>query len=176
MGEDAGYIELTDINGKGPYIYKAHHLHMHSPAEHKINGEQHDLEMHIVHELVDGPDKDNYREQLAVVGIILKASEESHPFVQKLRAEDLGDIDNINFKELFGTLSGVGKGFYHYKGSLTTPPCTDIVNWNVYSEVLPISSQHLKHFVGCWHDHNHGHGNFRECQPLHGRKVVRNFL
>jgi carbonic anhydrase len=148
---------------------------MHSPAEHKINGAHHDLEMHIVHELIDGPSYETYKEQLAVVGIILRVAEESHPFVQKLRAEDLGNIETINFAEMFGTLNGKGHGFYHYKGSLTTPPCTDIVNWNVYSEVLPISKQHLKHFVECWHDHNCGHHNFRECQPLYGRRVVRNF-
>lgn len=150
-------------------------MHMHSPAEHKINGAHHDLEMHIVHELMDGPSHQTYKEQLAVVGIILKISEESHPFVAKLRAEDFGEIEKINFSEMFDTLNGQGRGFYHYKGSLTTPPCTDIVNWNVYSEVLPITKKDLNGFVNAWHDHNCGHGNFRNCQPLYGRRVVRNF-
>lgn len=131
--------------------------------------------MHIVHELIDGPDHETYKEQLAVVGILLKVAEESHHFVQKLRSEDLGHIENINFRELFGTLDGKNQGFYHYKGSLTTPPCTDIVNWNIYSEVLPISEKHLKHFTDCWHEHNCGHHNYRVIQPLYGRRVVRNF-
>lgn len=61
---------------------------MHSPAEHKINGEQYDLEMHIVHELMDGPNHETYKEQLAVVGIIFKKAEESHPFVKKLNTKD----------------------------------------------------------------------------------------
>ena len=43
---------------------------MHAPAEHKIDGKQFDLEMHIVHELIDGPDHETYKEQLAVVGIV----------------------------------------------------------------------------------------------------------
>jgi len=148
---------------------------MHSPAEHKINGVHHDLEMHIVHELIDGPSYETYKEQLAVVGIILKLADESHPFVRKLNTEDFGNIDKINFAEMFGTLNGQGHGFYHYKGSLTTPPCTDIVNWNVYSEVLPVTKKDLNNFVEAWHDHNCGHANFRECQPLYGRRVVRNF-
>lgn len=76
-------------------------MHMHGPSEHKIDGQQHDLEMHIVHELIDGPDHETYKEQLAVVGIIFKKAEESHPFVKKLRSEDLGHIENINFNELF---------------------------------------------------------------------------
>jgi len=131
--------------------------------------------MHIVHELIDGPSFEIYKEKLAVVGIILKIGEESHPFVKKLRSEDLGNIEKINFTEIFGELNGKGHGFYHYKGSLTTPPCTDIVNWNVYSEVLPIQKEHLNQLVGYWKDFNCGHQNFRDCQPLYGRRVVRNF-
>lgn len=38
---------------------------------------------------------------------------------------------------------GAEPGFYHYKGSLTSPPCADIVNWIVHSEVLPIKEAHL---------------------------------
>lgn len=79
---------------------------MHAPAEHKINGVHHDLEMHIVHELVGGEDEDweNYRLNLAVIGVIFKKAEVSHPFVEKLRTEDLGHIENIHFSELFNTL------------------------------------------------------------------------
>lgn len=79
---------------------------MHSPAEHKYDGKHHDLEMHIVHELIDGPDHETYKEQLAVVGIVFKLAEESHPFIKKMNAEDLGHIETINFLELFGTLDG----------------------------------------------------------------------
>lgn len=150
---------------------------MHAPAEHKIDGKHYDLEMHIVHELVDGPNYETYKEQLAVVGIIFQLAEESHPFIKKLNAKDLGHIESINFLELFDTLkteNGMA-GFYHYKGSLTTPPCTDIVNWNLYSEVLPISEGHLHLLHNQWHDNLGGHCNFRECQPLYGRRVVRNF-
>lgn len=70
---------------------------MHAPAEHKIDGKHHDLEMHIVHELIDGPDHETYKEQLAVVGIIFKLADESHPFIKKINAEDLGHIEAVNF-------------------------------------------------------------------------------
>jgi carbonic anhydrase len=139
--------------------------------------------MHIVHELIDGPDHEYYNETLAVIGIIFKLADESHPFVRKLRTEDLGNIENIHFDELFHTLDGEKRNkksnqidFYHYKGSLTTPPCTDVVNWILYKEVLPISAKHLKQLSSCWHDHLHGHDNFRKVQPLYGRRVVRNFI
>ena len=37
-GADFGRIEVTDLDGKGPYIYQVNHLHMHGPAEHRIDG------------------------------------------------------------------------------------------------------------------------------------------
>lgn len=33
-----------------------------------------------------------------------------------------------------------------YKGSLTTPPCTSFVYWNVLSTVYPIKAEHLEQF------------------------------
>jgi len=64
--------------------------------------------------------------------------------------------------------------FYHYKGSLTNPPCADVVNWIIHKEVLPITQEHLDAFKSVWLS-NLGYPNFRECQPLCGRRVVRNF-
>ena len=186
MGKDIGTIQVTDLEGKGPYIYKAHHLHMHSPAEHKFNGVHHDLEMHIVHELVGGVNDDeweNYKLNLAVVGILFKKAEVSHPFVEKMRVTDMGNIESIHFSELFNTLEHQRHNLdeindlecFHYQGSLTTPPMTDIVNWNVYRHVLPISEKHLNELIAQWNPHVGGHCNFREVQPLYGRRVVRNF-
>jgi carbonic anhydrase len=64
-----GGIEVTDLNGHGPYSYKVNHMHMHGPAEHRLDGVQYDLEVHIVHELVDGPEKEHYKETLATTHI-----------------------------------------------------------------------------------------------------------
>ena len=51
-GDKMGGITLTDLNGKGPFIYDVDHMHMHGPSEHRFEGVQHDLEIHIVHALV----------------------------------------------------------------------------------------------------------------------------
>ena len=168
--EDMGYIEVTDLNGQGPYIYRVNHVHMHGPSEHKLDGRQEDLEIHIVHELVDGPgDWRNYKEKLAVVGVLFRVDEKSHPFIEKLRPLDFGEIEAIDLSEL------IGEGnLYHYKGSLTNPPCADVVNWLVQTRVLPISKEHLESFRDIWYEYL-GHGNFRDCQPLCERRVVRNF-
>jgi len=49
-----------------------------------------------------------------------------------------------------------------------------VVNWVLYKEVLPISKEHLDAFKDVWYPILLN-GNFRNCQPLCGRRVVRNF-
>ena len=67
---DAGFIEIVDLNGRGPYKYQVDHFHFHSPGEHTLQGERHDMELHIVHELVDGPNLHSYHECLCVLGVL----------------------------------------------------------------------------------------------------------
>jgi carbonic anhydrase len=52
-GESFGFLSMTDLNGIGPLNYVCTQFHFHSPAEHKINGKQYDLELHFVHEIAE---------------------------------------------------------------------------------------------------------------------------
>jgi hypothetical protein len=52
--------------------------------------------------------------------------------------------------------------FYRYKGSLTVPPCSEIVSWRVLDEPLVISRRQLKHLARLL---KHGHVNSETCQP-----------
>lgn len=64
--------------------------------------------------------------------------------------------------------------FWHYDGSLTTPPCTEGIKWTLLKSVQPISARQLKYFNDMWkdnHDFAEGRGNNREVQPLNGRKI-----
>lgn len=144
-----GSIEVVDLNGNGPFTYNVDHFHFHAPAEHKFNGIRHELEMHIVHKIAAGPNYQNYKQQLGVIGILFRKSEKSHPFVQRLQIEDMGRIDYINLRNLFGLSrkeddNENAHNFYHYHGSLTNPPCSDIVNWFILDDAIPISEEHLE--------------------------------
>ena len=37
-GKNMGSIKITDLNGRGPYVYKVNHMHMHGPSEHRFEG------------------------------------------------------------------------------------------------------------------------------------------
>ena len=65
---------------------------------------------------------------------------------------------------------------YHYEGSLTTPPCSEIVDWIVVNDPQPISVEQLNLLNSFWGDNEHfnkttGNGNNRLVQPLNGRTV-----
>ena len=110
-----------------------------------MNGKLYDLELHFVHSFNDGQEEfyPDYKEVLAVVGVFFEIAEKSHPFIEKLKVKKLKKIDSLHFN----TLLVDGEHFdeitsppvYHYKGSLTSPPCSDIVNWFLIKDVKPIS-------------------------------------
>jgi len=59
------------------------------------------------------------------------------------------------------------RSYYLYKGSLTTPPCTESVRWFVLRSPLKVSADQVRGFVQI------AGRNAREPQPLYSRLVVR---
>lgn len=152
---DAGsYIELGDVR------YDVVQFHYHAPSEHTLNGEAFPAELHIVHKNADG--------NLAVVGILLKEGSENQgyqPFVenlpaQKMDAKDAGvKINAVDFLPAVQTT-------YRYSGSLTTPPCTEGVNWLLMTTPVELSMRQLDALEKIFD------GNNRPTQPLDGRTPI----
>jgi carbonic anhydrase len=53
-----------------------------------------------------------------------------------------------------------------YSGSLTTPPCSESVNWVVLEQPIEMSRDQIRAFQKLFRD------NHRPIQPVNGRKVV----
>ena len=53
--------------------------------------------------------------------------------------------------------------YYHYVGSLTTPPCSENVKWYILKEIMSLDAQQLEAFRA-----NHKN-NFRPIQEMNGR-------
>lgn len=152
---DAGsYIELDGIR------YDVAQFHYHSPSEHEINGKLFAAELHIVHKSADGG--------LAVVGLLLQKGAENiafDPFIDNLPAEK-SDVTNVGVKINAANLLPSVQTTFRYRGSLTTPPCSEGVNWLVMTTPVELSSDQLSKLESLFE------GNNRPVQPLNDRSLV----
>ncbi len=122
--------------------YELLQFHFHHPSEHKVEGVALPMELHLVHK--------NQKGALAVIGVFLKQGE-ANPALQKIwqsmpmkesREKTISNV-NINASDLLPE----DRDYYRYFGSLTTPPCSETVNWIVLKEPVEISSPQVKKFA-----------------------------
>ena len=129
MSADIGLLSVVTPTIKCKY--SAIQFHFHSPSEHLILGTSFPLEMHIVHTMAEGAPSD-YIYTKAVVAVVFDDSKDiPSPFIESLHADAPGTACNV---DLQGFISTIPKRLFHYQGSLTTPPCSEVVNW--YSRSL----------------------------------------
>lgn len=153
--------EGSSINYNG-ITYNLLQLHFHHPSEHTVDGVAADMEMHLVH--VD-PNSGN----LAVVGVMLTAGEEANEayasVFDHLPAE-VGEADAMGNTVNVASLLPESHLFTTYNGSLTTPPCSEIVRWLVLDTAISLSSEQIEAFASI-HEMN-----ARPVQALNGRDLL----
>lgn len=141
--------------------YQLAQVHFHSPSEHHLNGQKFPAEMHFVHRSGDG--------RLAVVGVFVDEGNTNpawQPFVDQSSLPVDPDREvpiDIDWSSLLpGNLGEV----MQYPGSLTTPPCTEGVQWYVSTRPIAMGSEQIEALQSAYSD------NARPVQPL-GDRVVR---
>eukprot|EP00931_Biecheleriopsis_adriatica_P080959 TRINITY_DN54308_c0_g1_i1.p1 TRINITY_DN54308_c0_g1~~TRINITY_DN54308_c0_g1_i1.p1 ORF type:complete len:440 (-),score=130.17 TRINITY_DN54308_c0_g1_i1:78-1397(-) len=168
---DGGFGTFTLPDG----TYEVKQFHLHFPAEHEVDGKLGAGELHIVHQRQGASGTDG----LAVLGIVLEESEQSTPETEFLSGLGFGKslpkkgennslpakVDLNVFKDQ------INSGFYHYNGSLTTPPCAENVHWYVASKSAAVSKDMIKTFQERFPAPV---GDNRPVQPVNGRQVLRN--
>lgn len=132
-------------------------FHFHTPSEEKINGVHYPMVAHFVHKLADG--------KLSVVAVLFKKGKENAalaPVFSALPAEgktiSLSNFDPANVLPEQRT-------YYKFTGSLTTPPCSDGVRWQVLKQAVELSANQIAAFKKLYKM------NARPVQPLNGRVV-----
>ncbi len=146
----------VDLDGK---VFDLVQFHFHAESEHTIASKHFPLELHFVHK--------NEAGELAVVGVLFKIGAENEA-LEKLwkdiphKKEKAVSLSSKTFDP--SRLLPTKTTHYHYKGSLTTPPCSQGVNWNVLNTPLEISEKQLKTFHKIYAKNN------RPVQTLHSRK------
>lgn len=133
---DAG--STMTVGGK---TYNLLQFHFHIPSEHELDGELKEMELHLVHQASDG--------QLAVVGVLLVPGAENAalaPVFANLPAQHQdaapvagASVDAAGFVPADLT-------FYRYDGSLTTPPCSEGVKWQVMKNTVAVSQAQIDAF------------------------------
>lgn len=142
--------------------YQLVQFHFHAPSEYTVKGQFYDMEMHLVHK--------NDRNELAVVGVFLKKGN-VNKLIQVLWDNMPKEIDKEN------VVSGISVNasgllpkdtkYYHLFGSLTTPPCSEGVNWSVLKTPIEVSEAQIEQFKTLM-----GVDNNRPVQPLNKRFVL----
>ena len=141
--------------------YELLQFHFHAPSEHTVAGQSFAMEMHLVHQNKDGA--------LAVIGVLIERGKE-HAAFNPLWAHlpsTPGAVQQIEQVAVdAGDLLPSARSYYRYDGSLTTPPCSEGVQWFVLTTPIALSEAQVAAFAAIVH------GNNRPVQPLNGRQLL----
>ncbi len=141
----------VSLNGER---YNLLQFHTHAPSEHQINGKTYDGVMHFVHK--------NAKGELLVIGVMLEASDTANAqWEDILNHMESGKKGDLNLDGLFTNAAR----YFHYSGSLTTPPCSENVKWFVMETPLKVSKAQMDRIRS-----QHTHTN-RPIQALNARKI-----
>ena len=105
---------------------------------------------------------------LAVIGVLVEEGEHDSlwdPIIASL-PEGPGDSRHVEDLDLdMSDLRPLPRNYFRYRGSLTTPPCSEGVEWIVMAEKRQISPEQMAAMVSRLHDNN------RPVQPIGDRKL-----
>ena len=160
-GHTVVYTPTTEDNSirlnNDTYVLKQ--FHYHTPSEHQFGEKNYPGEIHFVHA--------NSQGNLAVIGVMLNignTSEVLRPLIEGTLRTTQNDDEVITAMNL-SALAPTAATFYHYAGSLTTPPCSEQVQWFVSKQPLTLASTQFTVLSDLYD------GNNRPVQPQGSRTV-----
>ncbi len=144
--------------------YQLLQYHFHYKSEHTVNGAHSGLEAHFVHM--------NGAGQLSVLGVFVEEDPEGKANeALKTILENAPDVIAINALteeiEVEALLPDEEiEHFWHYNGSLTTPPCSEGIKWYIAQKNIVASAEQIEEMAALVH-----HNNYRQTQPVNGRVI-----
>uniref|UniRef100_A0A9J7XQ75 protein-tyrosine-phosphatase n=1 Tax=Cyprinus carpio carpio TaxID=630221 RepID=A0A9J7XQ75_CYPCA len=163
------------VRGAGlPGRFKAEKVEFHwgqsngsDGSEHSINGRRFPVEMQIFMYNSDDFDSLNTIKCLISMYFVLSVFPEKETFLEPFVLRDL--------------LPSFIGSYYRYIGSLTTPPCSKVVEWIVFSRPVFLSYKQLEAFYSIFTTEQQDHvksveylrNNFRPLQSLDNREVFK---
>ena len=187
-------------------VWEAIQFHIHSGSDHALDGNYFGADYHLVHKEVNGS-------RLAVFGLFLEPTDpEVDPVFDELltkwemaatnvvmkcalnATDDSASSPQGSDRKLLRKLEDSFNPYafapaeyttYTYNGSLTTPPCSEIVFWNVVDTPVKLSVREYKRLVDLIIGYTDpescepasiasaGGDTSRPVQPLNGRTITR---
>ena len=123
----------------GHRSYALKQFHFHHPSEHLVEGKRFAMEAHFVHAASDG---------LAVVGVLMVAGKSNAVFKKIVAAMPPGGGPAVPADPAIdpSRLLPAQRTYYHYAGSLTTPPCSETVDWLVLARPIEVDETDIARF------------------------------
>jgi len=187
------YIEIEEPSEDGgdstSHRYKLAQFHFHTLSEHTVSlspldtPKHYDMELHLVHISEQG--------RLAVLGIFIEEGDYNETLgglFENLPKSPAHDADkhgkkahgkdnkgenktiaqlSANYENLLPTESDL----FVYQGSLTTPPCSEGVQWMVFVEPIQMSRQQIQSYRALYSDNGVPYHTNRPVQQLNHRLI-----
>ena len=172
---NTGHSVQVDFGAGSTFLYDGREFafqqcHFHTPSEHQVDGITYPMEMHCVN-VRPAPQGSEAPPEYLVLGFLFKMGQESRfiaDFLDQVPNQvasiALTEGNEVYLEDLIVEFGGTHR-YYSYRGSLTTPPFTETVNWLVLERIFEASAQQI-------HTINQLEGNnARHVQALYGRQV-----
>ena len=165
IADDGHTVRVRFGNGNQLYIgtqrYTLQQFHFHTPSGDRIAGKEFPMAAHLLHKSPSG--------QLLAVVVLFRIGAEN-PLLASLLplipARGDGDHAPPGLTVDVSRLLPASRGYYRYPGSLTSPPCTEGVDWIILKQPLELSAAQLARYRERFAD------NARAVQPRHDRLVL----
>ncbi|PVD29983.1 hypothetical protein C0Q70_09244 [Pomacea canaliculata] len=180
----------------GGSVYRLANIHFHwgstddVGSEHTIDGRTFPMEMHVVSWKTAYQSFETamaHPDGLAVLAFLFEIQARDnlalHPLIRQLSLIRYPDnFEDIRAFQLTSIIPHTSR-YYRYEGGLTTPPCSEVVEWTVFNETIKISKNQMQEFRNLLSPERDSMGrhkplvdNFRPVQPINNRKVRASFV
>lgn len=139
---DSGQLMKVILSGKSisrvhNREYRLTEIHFHSPSEHQLSGLHYPIEIQFVHRSLDG--------KIAIFSVFGEVGSQNPELTKVLSGTSANGVKDTFQSPTLTVLSLLPRDrkTYEYRGSLTTPPCTEGVLWRVFAKPIEISAEQL---------------------------------
>ncbi|GAB4569267.1 MAG: carbonic anhydrase family protein [Haliangiales bacterium] len=149
----------------GGVNYSLAQFHFHTPSEHTIDGNSFPLEMHLVH-------TDSNGNPALVVGVMIEEGATNQALATAF--SNLPDETDEVIAPTGATIDASdllpgNTTMFSYNGSLTTPPCTEGLDWHVMKHPIEMSSAQISAYQSI----SGLSASNRATQPINSRTVLK---